>query len=71
MIRVISKQEYMAIRGEYNFLYRYFIKSGGVNTGEQMFYTLLNDWMQSKGIDHRRGQTTIVRFLDRKFGHLV
>lgn len=61
----------MSIRGEYNFLYRYFIKCGGSNVGEQMFYVLLNDWMQSLSIDHRRGQTVIVKFLDKKFGHLV
>jgi hypothetical protein len=65
---MISKQEYFAIRGEYNFLYRYFLKAGGVNVGEQSFYVLLNDWMEMQGINHRKGQMMITKFLDRKFG---
>lgn len=65
---MISRQEYMSIRGEYNFLYRYFLKSGGFHMAEQQFYVLLNDWIIMQGINHRQGQSQITNFLDKKFG---
>lgn len=66
---MIDRNEYMAIRGEQDFLYRYFIKCGGENIGHQAFYVHLNRWLaRDKGQNVRIGQAKIVNFLDIKFG---
>jgi hypothetical protein len=65
----MEKSEYMVIRGERDFLYRYFKNCGGMDVGEQSFYVSLNAWLSSSMRQNPRiGQAKIVNFLDIKFG---
>lgn len=65
----MTKKEYRSIRGEKDFLFRYYKKEGGVVQSEQQFSMFLNMWlMQVVGIHPKNSIPTIVDFLDKKFG---
>lgn len=64
---MISKVEYLSIRGERDFLYRYFLKCGGKRIAPQIFNTVLARWIRAKGVDPRQGAQIIMKFLDQKF----
>lgn len=64
---MISRSEYYSIRGEQDFLYRYFIKCGGMQTSQQLFKTTLARWIKSFGLHPQQGVDQIIKFLDQKF----
>lgn len=63
----MDRIQYKAIRGERDFLYRYFVKMGGKPIGDQQFSQLLSFWLLSMGIPPQQGIPIIVNFLDKKF----
>jgi len=63
----MDRIQYMAIRGERDFLYRYFLACGGKSAGEHQFNQLLPIWIMSMGIEPGFGISQIVNFLDNKF----
>lgn len=64
----MNKQAYKSIRGRKDFLYQYFLMSGGKNVGATRFSTLLVLWLSRKGMGAQQGMLIITHFLDRKFG---
>lgn len=65
---MISRAEYLSIRGEHDFLYRYFIKCGGMKVAPQLFKTALAKWLAMKGMRPQQGIQQILKDLDQKFG---
>lgn len=63
----MDRIQYMAIRGERDFLYRYFIGCGGDKIGEQQFNQLLPAWLMQMGVHPNVGVQQIVNYLDNKF----
>jgi hypothetical protein len=65
----MTKSEYKAIRGERDFLFRFYKKMGGVIPNDQQFSMFLNLWLlNTVGIHPQKGIPQIVKFLDNKFG---
>ena len=64
---MMTKAEYLSIRGERDFLYRYFLKCGGMQTSSQMFNNALARWLQAFGLNPYQGMDIIIVFLDKKF----
>lgn len=63
----MDKIQYKAIRGERDFLYRYFVKMGGKPIGDRQFSQFIAFWLLSQGIQPEQGIPQIVNFLDKKF----
>ena len=63
----MSRMEYLSIRGEQDFLYRYFLKCGGQHIAPQIFKTALARWLKSYNIPTQQGINQIVHYLDKKF----
>lgn len=65
----MTKDEYKSIRGERDFLFRFYRKSGGTITNDQQFSMFLNLWLMNFVRVHpQQGIPQIVNFLDQKFG---
>ena len=63
----MTRSEYLSIRGEKDFLFRYFIKEGGKAPNYPVFASQLATWLMLNGQDPHRGFLQIVDFLDKKF----
>lgn len=60
----MTKEQYQAIRNKPNFLFLYFINSGGVGVQERSFAQFLSLWLVTKQKDPARGIAEIVAYLD-------
>jgi hypothetical protein len=63
----MTKPEYYSIRGERDFLHRYFIKCGGSRIPLQLFNFTLSKWLVMKGMNPQQGREQILKDLDQKF----
>lgn len=66
----MTKDTYKAIRNKKNFLYLYFLRSGGKNVSEASFNQMINVWLLSyHRVNMTMGKQIISKFLDNKFGY--
>jgi hypothetical protein len=63
----MTKTEYQSIRGEKDFLCRYFNKMSKNNLDNRMFSSLLAMWLMQIGVHPQQGIEIIVNFLDKKY----
>lgn len=63
----MDKTTYKSIRGEKDFLCRYFNKESGMNLNSQTFATYLSMWIMSMGTHPQQGINMILNFLDEKY----
>lgn len=65
----MTKSEYKSIRGEKDFLFRYYKKMNGSIPTDNQFATFLSMWLLNfVGVHPQQGIPQIVKFLDEKFG---
>lgn len=60
---------YKAIRGERDFLFRYFIAMGGKRIPYRTFSQLLPQWLVTRGLDPQKGLQQIVLDLDKRYNY--
>lgn len=63
---MLTKEQYAKIRNTPNFLYIYFLESGGKVENENLFNEALNIWLFQKGVMPPIGRKNIENFLDNK-----
>lgn len=63
----MTKTEYQSIRGEQDFLCRYFNKMSKNNLDNRMFSALLAMWLMQNSVHPQQGIEIIVNFLDKKY----
>jgi len=63
----MTKTEFKSIRGEKDFLLRYFNKEANTNLDIQTFSNLLSIWIMTIGIHPQQGIELILNYLDKKF----
>jgi len=63
----MDKITYKSIRGERDFLCRYFVKESGMNIDCNTFSNLLGMWLMAMGMHSQQGKEMILNFLDKKF----
>jgi hypothetical protein len=62
----MTKTEFQSIRGESDFLCRYFNKVSNSNLDNRTFSTLLSMWLMHMGLHPQEGLQIILNFLDKK-----
>lgn len=63
----MTNERYKEIRKDPQFLYKYFLESGGARINEREFSPLLAFWLQTWGEHPQTGMQKIVNYLDKKF----
>ena len=63
----MTKTEYQSIRGEQDFLCRYFNKMSKNNLDNRVFSTMLTMWIMQIGLHPQQGVQQILNFLDKRY----